>query len=199
MVSVTVVLLGCFDLGLAAMVAAAACFVRASARPKPTLLRAGWLHDEVSHEQWWPRAGGAQRVLMARAEGPLLFVSAPRIDALLSDRPPWPAYLLLDVCEVSELDGTACAALQHLCACVEARGGRMVWVAQPGSEAFTVLQRTGLAARGLGGTLCFDVGLAIDRIARDHAERSYQMAPERPAPQRAAHLRLLRAPLDGAG
>lgn len=134
--------------------------------------------------------------LLLEASGPLLFTSVPKIDGLLSDRPPWPTDLVLDLRRVSHVDSSALSALTHLIDCLEVRGGRFALVCRPRSALLAQLQRCGLTARALGETCCFSLALALERIAARYPRPSEAPLEGKKRPLGA--LRLLRMPTDHA-
>ncbi|HEX6244258.1 MAG TPA: STAS domain-containing protein [Polyangiales bacterium] len=111
------------------------------------------------------RAGS---IALVEAEGPLLFLSVPHIDRLLREHQPWPNYVILDLRAASALDASALAALRDLLHQLRRNYGEFLLVSTPGSSVNRVLHQSGLVAQALGGTTCFRVERALERIAARH-------------------------------
>lgn len=140
-------------------------------------------------------------IQLVEAKGPLLFFAAARIDAVLSVQPPWPRFLILDLRGVTALDGTALAAFRHVIDCLEARAGQFALVCTPGTSIWATLHEAGLASRALGGTCCFTLPRALERVARlplAPVSSSLESDPdsEESGERRRVPLRLVRSPLE---
>lgn len=149
-------------------------------------LRSSWL----SVENAGPLAKclrGAGSIALVEVQGPLLFLSVPHIDRLLADRPPWPSYVILDLRAVTTIDASALAALRDLLHEVTRCQGSFLLVAAPGTVS-EALRRSGLTANALGGTTCFQLEHALERIATRHAHAD--LPPGEPRVAR-AHLQLV--------
>jgi SulP family sulfate permease len=152
-----------FYVGIAAGLVAAAVL---------QLVRVGPLHVAVRALRWEEAPAALQEPLrqagpidVAEVRGALVFSAAAQLDRILSDQPPWPAHLVLDLRQAWTLDGTALFALQHVLDCLEARSGRFALVTVPSSVAAVVLERSGVAARAVGGACCTSLEQALQAIA----------------------------------
>lgn len=150
------------------------------------------------------RLASVGTIHLVKAAGPLLFWSAARIDALLPRRPPWPAYMVLDLRLVTQMDSTALEALQQVLECLITRGGQVALIAQKDAPFRAALAGAELPSLALGQTCCTSREEAFGRVAlhagalrspagRTHADNTQTVVRERSR----GTLRLVRLPHDG--
>lgn len=111
------------------------------------------------------RLARAGAIHVAETRGALLFMSAPQLDRILADRPPWPAYLLIDLRQATTIDSTALATLRRVVECLEARGGHVALVCASQSAVTITLAKSGLLAHSLGGKAHLSVAEVLTAIA----------------------------------
>lgn len=158
-----------FYLGIAAGLIAAAVLQLVRVGPLQLTVRALRAEEAPPALQEALRQVGLIHV--AEVRGALVFSAAVQLDRILGDHPPWPAYLVLDLRQAWTVDSTALFALQHVLDCLEARGGRFALVAAPTSMAAAALERSGLAARAVGGRYCASPDQALAAIAEQRRAR----------------------------
>ena len=140
----------------------------------------------VNVDESSPLADGLMRagpVALVEIEGPMLFLSVPHIDRILADQQTCPRYLILDLRAVTAIDASALSALRDLLQQLASEDGEFLLVCAPGCPVSRAVQRSGLAARALGGTTCFRLERALERIATRHPETRPEQEPpavERP-------------------
>lgn len=179
------------DLNAAALSAAVAWLVLTSLRGDHGTLRLRTVHCNEAELSLRGALQQAGLIQLAELTGPLQFLSVARIDRLVSERPPWPRYLILDLRGVTRIDSTALRALHQAIDFLQARDGRLLLICRAAASAASCE----LAERALGRTGCLTVAQALQQIASQHVLTPAVITPST-APSRPM-LRLVRAAAEG--
>lgn len=132
---------------------------------------------------WAGQLARAGQIQLVEVHGAMSFLSVPGIDRIIPERPPWPRYLIVDLRAVTAIDASALRALRDVLDALVAADGAWLLLCGPQHAAWRALQGAGLPSSALGGTSCFTLRHAFERIAQRHptvAAESVQSAAATP-------------------